>query len=135
MGYGCVAVSLALLGYGVWSLVWGGLAQTLMSSIAQIAVVRHPHPSAARAAASSANCSVSALGAHESGCVNYVALNGDYFVVGRLMGAVSLGLYSRAYGLMNLPHTYAASVMSSVMFPAFARCRESLRVCAPAICW
>ena len=41
VGYGCVAVGLALLGYGVWSLVWGALAETLLSSIAQIAVVRH----------------------------------------------------------------------------------------------
>jgi O-antigen/teichoic acid export membrane protein len=30
-------------------------------------------------------------------------------------------LYTRAYGLMNLPHTYAASVVSSVLFPAFSQ--------------
>src|SRR5262245_12767007 len=41
VGYGCVAVGLALFGYGVWSLVWGALAETLLSSIAQIAIVRH----------------------------------------------------------------------------------------------
>jgi PST family polysaccharide transporter len=61
------------------------------------------------------------VGTAVSSCVNYVALNADYFVVGRSMGAASLGLYSRAYGLMNLPQTYAAGVMSSVMFPAFAQ--------------
>jgi PST family polysaccharide transporter len=52
--------------------------------------------------------------------VNYVALNGDNFIVGRSIGSASLGLYNRAYLLMNLPFTYAASVMSSVLFPAFA---------------
>ena len=41
VGYGCVAVTFALLGYGAWSLVWSTLAETLLSSIAQIAVVRH----------------------------------------------------------------------------------------------
>ena len=51
------------------------------------------------------------FGAAVSGCVSYVALNADYFVVGRSMGAVNLGLYTRAYGLMKLPHTYAASVL------------------------
>ena len=36
------------------------------------------------------------------------------------MGAASLGLYVRAYTLMKLPHTYVASALSNVMFPAFA---------------
>src|SRR5262249_10463642 len=64
------------------------------------------------------------LGATASACVNYVALNGDYFLIGRLMGAFNLGLYTRAYGLMNLPHSYASGVMSGVMFPAFAHMRQ-----------
>ena len=120
LGFGGVAVSLALHGYGVWSLVLGSLVQTLTASIAQLAVVRHPvRPLLARRELGDL------LGfgfpAAASGCVNYMALNGDYFVVGRLMGAVNLGLYSRAYGLMNLPQTYAAAVMSSVMFPAIAQ--------------
>jgi len=41
LGYGGVAVGLALLGYGVWSLAWGSLAQTVVASGAQLAVVRH----------------------------------------------------------------------------------------------
>jgi len=119
-GYGVVAVSLASLGYGVWSLVWGGLVQTLIASIAQLAAVRHPiRP--LLAVRELEELLRFGLGAALSGCVNYVALNGDYFLVGRLMGTVNLGLYTRAYGLMNLPHTYAAGVMSSVMFPAFAQ--------------
>src|SRR5260370_16686453 len=56
-----------------------------------------------------------------SGVVNYLARNADNFVVGRWLGAASLGLYGRAYALMNLPYTYSASVMSSVLFPAFAQ--------------
>ena len=54
-------------------------------------------------------------------CVGYVALNVDNFVVGRWIGAASLGLYSRAYSLMNLPHTFFASVMMNVLFPAFSQ--------------
>ncbi len=86
-----MAVSLASLGYGVWSLVWGGLVQTLMASIAQLAAVRHPIRPLLERSASSTSCSASALGAALSGCVNYVALNGDYFLVGRLMGTANLG--------------------------------------------
>ncbi len=53
--------------------------------------------------------------------MNYVARNADNIVVGRSMGATSLGIYSRAYNLMNLPHSYAASMMSNVLFPAIAQ--------------
>jgi O-antigen/teichoic acid export membrane protein len=120
LGFGGVAVSLAWLGYGVWSLVWGGLAQTLLASVAKFAVVRHPiHPLLAPRELE--ELLGFGLGTALSACVNYVALNGDYFVIGRLMGAFNLGLYSRAYALMNLPHTYASGVMSAVMFPAFAQ--------------
>jgi PST family polysaccharide transporter len=120
LGYGGVAVGLALLGHGVWSLVWGGLAQTLIASLAQLAAVRHPI-SPLLAVTELQELLGFGIGAATSACVNYVALNGDYFVVGRLMGAVDLGLYTRAYTLMNLPQTYAAGVMSRVMFPAFAK--------------
>ena len=119
VGYGCVAVGLALLGYGVWSLVWGALAETLLSSIAQIAVVRHDiRPMLVRRELG--QLLGFGAGATMSTWANYVALNGDYFVVGRAMGAASLGLYVRAYTLMKLPHTYVASALSNVMFPAFA---------------
>ena len=120
LGFGGVAVTLAWRGYGVWSLVLGILVQTLIVSVAQLAAVRHPlRPLLARREL--ADLLGFGFPAAASGCVNYLALNGDYFVVGRLMGATNLGLYSRAYGLMNLPQTYAAAVMSSVMFPAIAQ--------------
>jgi len=119
LGFGGVAVTLALRGFGVWSLVLGSLVQTLTASIALLATVRHPvRPLLARRELE--DLLGFGLPAAISGSVNYLALNGDYFVVGRLMGAVNLGLYVRAYGLMNLPQTYAAAVMSSVLFPAIA---------------
>jgi PST family polysaccharide transporter len=123
IGFGGVAVSLALQGYGVWSLVLGSLMQTLTASIALLAVVRHPvRPLLARRELG--DLLGFGVPAAVSGAVNYMALNGDYFVVGRLMGAVNLGLYVRAYGLMNLPQTYAAAVMSSVLFPAIAEVQD-----------
>jgi len=120
LGFGGVAVAMALRGYGLWSLVFGSLVQTLTTSIAQLAAVRHSvRPLLARRELG--DLLGFGVPAAASGCVSYLALNGDYFVVGRLMGAVNLGLYGRAYGLMNLPQTYAAAVMSSVLFPAIAK--------------
>ena len=120
LGYGGVAISLSLVGYGVWSLVWGGLFQSLLASGAQLAASRHSvRPLIARREV--ADLLHFGLGASASACVNYVALNADNFVVGRWIGAAGLGLYARAYTLMNLPTAYGASVMSSVLFPAFTQ--------------
>lgn len=120
LGYGVVAVGLAGRGYGVWSLVWGGLMQSMLASSAQLVAVRHSiRPLLARRELG--DLLHFGFGATLNSCVNYVALNADNFVVGRWMGAASLGLYSRAYALMNLPFVYVANVLSSVLFPALAQ--------------
>jgi PST family polysaccharide transporter len=51
---------------------------------------------------------------------NYAAHNGDYFVVGRQLGATALGLYSRAYQLLTMPMYQFTSVISSVLFPVYS---------------
>lgn len=119
LGYGVLSLVLAQSGYGVWSLVWGGLTQTLLSTVAQLAIVGLPRPPllAAREAADLLHVG---LGMTLNGCVNVLALNADNVVVGRWLGPTPLGLYSRAYTLMTLPLTHAAYTLSSVLFPAFA---------------
>lgn len=120
VGYGIVAVGLALLGYGVWSLAWGSVVQTVLAAGAQLAVAGHAmRPLLARRELG--ELLHFGVGSAAVAGVNYLALNGDNFVVGRWSGATSLGLYARAYTLMNLPYTYASSVVSGVLFPAFAQ--------------
>lgn len=114
-----VAVALALAGHGLWSLVWGALVQTALASAAQLAAARHSLRPLAGVREIGDLLPV-AVGSALSGWVNAVALNGDNFIVGRALGAASLGLYGRAYALMNVPFTYTAGVLSGVLFPAFA---------------
>jgi PST family polysaccharide transporter len=123
LGYGGVAVTLALTGRGVWSLVWGNVIQTLLASSGVLLAVRHSvRPLLARRELK--ELLHFGFGSALNACVNYVARNADNFIVGRSIGAGGLGLYSRAYNLMNLPHTFAASAMSSVLFPAFAQAQH-----------
>ena len=125
LGYGGVALTGALLGYGVWSLVFGGLAQTALMAGGQILSVRHSvRPLITKQELR--QLLHFGVGASTSGCINYVALNADNFVVGRFMGEASLGLYNRAYQLMCMPYTYAASVMSGVLFPAFSEVQSEI---------
>src|SRR5262249_37422110 len=61
------------------------------------------------------------LGATANAVVNSIACNADNFVVGRRIGPASVGLYSRAYTLMTLPHAYGVSVISGVLFPTLSQ--------------
>ena len=131
IGYGGLAMLLAWNGYAAWSLVWGNLLQTFVASAAVLAVSGHStRPLLTRAELS--DLLRFGVGAHLSGCANYVALQGDNFVVGRALGAFELGLYSRAYTLMNLPFTYAAAVISGVLFPVFAQMQAAPARLRPA---
>jgi teichuronic acid exporter len=119
LGYAGVAVTLALLGFGVWSLVWGALMQALLDSLLAIALTRPPlRPLFARAELRD----LFGFGAGMSlnHVVNYAARNGDNLIVGRWLGAAALGLYGRAYNLMTLPLNYLGSVIYSVLFPALS---------------
>jgi PST family polysaccharide transporter len=122
-GYGAVSVTSALLGFGVWSLVWGGLTQNLLSTVGTLLAARHPlrplwSPRELR------ELLRFGVGMSLGGWMNYLARHGDNFVVGRQLGPASLGLYTRAYSLMNLPFTYGVAVMSSVLFPALSRLQD-----------
>lgn len=53
--------------------------------------------------------------------IGYVAYNADKVIVGRFCGAEALGIYGRAYQLVNLPTDNLNSSISSVAFPALSR--------------
>ena len=55
---------------------------------------------------------------------NYFALQGDNLVVGHGLGAEALGLYSRAYSLMNNCVALFAKVLDEVLFAALSRMQD-----------
>jgi O-antigen/teichoic acid export membrane protein len=123
LGYAPVAVVAALAGWGVWSLVMGLLAQGALATCGALFFGRHSlRLKVDRAALRDLLGFGSGMTA--SGLASYAALNGDNFIVGRVLGPFQLGLYSRAYYLMNLPLTYFAQILSQVLLPAFSRAQD-----------
>lgn len=55
---------------------------------------------------------------------SYLSQNLDYWLVGRFMGANSLGLYEYAYRIPHLLQNNVARPVGSVLFPALARLQE-----------
>ena len=123
VGYALVSVALALLGYGVWALAWASVIQFLLRSA--LLIWLSPHPKRPSLAPQEARQLLNfGVGSSLSTLANYAAINGDYFVVGRWLGATALGLYSRAYQLMTLPMMQFTSVIASVLFPVYSMIQD-----------
>src|SRR5215510_2788282 len=123
VGYALVSVSLALLGYGVWALAWASVIQFLLRSA--LLLWLSPHPKRPSLALEEARQLLTfGVGSSLSTLANYAAVNGDYFVVGRWLGATALGLYSRAFQLMTLPMAQFTSVIASVLFPVYSMIQD-----------
>ena len=118
MGHATTVVT-ALLGFGPYSLAFGGLVTAAMASILSICAVRwRPKHFISRD-------SVRRLWRFSGGMlgfnvVNYWGRNADSLLVGRFLGVASLGLYNRAYNLMLLPINQVTQSLGRVMFPALA---------------
>ena len=51
----------------------------------------------------------------------YIAYNADKVLIGRFWGAAALGIYGRAYQLINMPNENLYSTIGVVAFPALSR--------------
>ncbi|MGH9753616.1 MAG: lipopolysaccharide biosynthesis protein, partial [Blastocatellia bacterium] len=123
LGYALVSLTLALLGYGVWALAWASVIQFFLRSV--LLLWLSPHPKRPSLALKEARQLLNfGVGASLSTLANYAALNGDYFVVGRWLGATALGLYARAYQLMTLPLMQFTAVIAYVLFPVYSMIQD-----------
>jgi PST family polysaccharide transporter len=55
-----------------------------------------------------------------SNMINFFNRNGDNIIIGRFLGAFSLGLYDFAYSLMLKPLQYISATTSKALFPALS---------------
>ncbi|MFH1641177.1 MAG: lipopolysaccharide biosynthesis protein, partial [Candidatus Omnitrophota bacterium] len=56
----------------------------------------------------------------------FLSTQGDDILVGRLLGAVSLGFYQMAYRISNTPATDITNVISQVTFPAYSKFQDNI---------
>jgi PST family polysaccharide transporter len=118
LGYGAVAVPMAALGFGTTALVSGMIGEATLRTT--ILCLLRPHPSRPTGWSSARELARDGLGFTASQLFSYVALRVDNFIVGRLLGASALGLYTRAYGLMTLPVSLAGSILNRVLLGPLA---------------
>jgi len=119
-GYVPVGIIMAVFDYGAWSLVAALLTQTVLACILLLRIC--PHSFIPSLAWRELLELLTYGGGHTlSKIFNFGAQKGDYFVVGRFLGAEVLGMYERAFRIMQLPGQYIGQVIFKVLFPAMAR--------------
>jgi len=115
-------IGLALLHFGLWSLVWApvltGIATLILSVIASRFAPRLSlnRESINKLLGFGGTLTVKNL-------FVYLARQADKFFVPKYLGADAAGLYSRSYNFASIPDTRIIPLLYSVCFPVFSRLR------------
>ena len=119
-----VALALALMGFGVWSLVWGQVAgQALCTLLLWILEPWRPGLFLPRGL-------IRPVVEYGRGIVGVNVLAAvihhvDIVIVGRMFSTAVLGLYQMAYRVPDMAVTLLVRITSKVLFPALSRLRGS----------
>ena len=121
----------ALLGLGVWALVAGQFAQTLVKSALLTWHFGTVAPSfklhgQARLVAFGGSLTINRL-------IWYFWSQADVFIAGKLLGPQLLGAYSVAVNLANMPMQKIMAISNQVAFPAFAKLQDDKAAMAVAL--
>jgi PST family polysaccharide transporter len=118
-------ITFALLGFGVWSLVFQSIAGEVGNVLATWAISPWKpkfifHFQKVKP--------LLRYALHISGysILDYWVRNSDNLIVGKLLGPLPLGYYARSYSLMLLPVSQITSVIGQVMFPSLSMLKDDL---------
>lgn len=117
--YGITSIVLAILDYGVWSLVYGRILSAIMS--AYLTTKKYPvnlKPSLSKIEFK--ELAGFGSGVSLSNILLYGSSNIDYLIIGKLASASALGLYTKSFNLMTNSIDKITGGMFKVLFPAFA---------------
>jgi O-antigen/teichoic acid export membrane protein len=118
-----VAVGMAVAGYGYWALVAMTITPTVVVLLGVFLATGWVPASPRRW--SGIRPMLAFGGAVTVGnLMYYVAYNADKMLIGRVLGAEALGVYGRAYQLINLPTENLSYTLGLVAFPALARIQK-----------
>jgi O-antigen/teichoic acid export membrane protein len=115
-----LGIALALGGFGAWAIVGQGLAEATASTILLWALSSW-RPSFAFSLASLRRLSGFAGNVFGENLLYQAGRNLANLLIGRFLGAASLGTYALATNVILVPFSRIAAPLQQVFFPAFAR--------------
>ena len=120
-----IAVILALNGFGVWSLVF----QRVLTNLFLAVIYTFVSPWRPRMAYNHDSFKkIFSFGIYTTGTkiFNYLTHNIDYLLIGKILGAQSLGVYTLAYNLTFVIRGQIMDVINKVFFPVYSKIQDDL---------
>jgi O-antigen/teichoic acid export membrane protein len=127
---GAIGVALAAAGFGPWAIIVQGLCISVVTTaLLWLAFPWRPRLLWSKASfADMASIGVRMFGVR---ALDFLRLNADKLLVGRLVGSASLGVYSLAFNMLVMPIGRLFVVVMDTLVPAFSRLQsEPARVAA-----
>jgi PST family polysaccharide transporter/lipopolysaccharide exporter len=128
-----VAVGVGVVYQTVWALVFGYLAAGLGKLVASYLL--HPYRPGLGARLGQAR-ELFGYGKWitASSAVSYLLVSGDDAVVGYVLSTAALGFYQLGYQFGKIPMVEAASTLSTVVFPLYAKLQDDAEALSEALC-
>lgn len=123
-----ISIAMAYLGYGVWSLVWGGIASAAYSAAALIPLARW-RPGFSLDFRRGGDIARYGLLVSANDIVNYLRTQVSIFILSRTLGPASVGLYNKGESLARMPHSFITGSVYQVLFRAMAAEQDNLDKC------
>ena len=115
-----IAIGGAAIGYGYWALVTSSVTTPLVASIG-FWLATGWVPGMPRRSADIRSMIHFGGALTLNGVIGYIALNADKVLIGRFLGVDALGIYGRAFQLVNTPTENLNSAVGEVAFAALSR--------------
>lgn len=115
-----VGIGMALAGFGYWALVGGTLSSAAINMFA-LWVATGWIPGRPERGSGVGSMLKYGGALTLNGLVVYLTTNADKVLLGRVWGAEALGIYGRAYQLVNLPTDNLFTTIGGVAFPALSK--------------
>ena len=120
-----IAIVMALTGFEVWSLVF----QSVISELLLVLIYMYASPWRPRLRFSLASLkSIFGFGLYTTGTkvFNYLTGNIDYLLIGKLLGAHSLGVYTIGYTVTYMVRSKIMDVINKVFYPVYSKVQDDL---------
>lgn len=120
IGYGVVAIVLALLGFGPFALAFAMLAQQALQTVG-IMTRAWPPLMGSFGWKHLRDLAGYATGQVMGRAADRVAKTADYLIIGRILGTSAVGLYERSYRLIDVARLRVTDAVDQVLFPALSK--------------
>lgn len=118
-----IAIGGAEAGYGYWAIVWMSISSPLASTLG-LWLATGWVPGMPRRQPGVRSLMLFGAIATSSSLVTYVANNAEKVLIGRFWGAAAIGIYGRAYQLVNIPTENLNAAFAEVGFSALSRLQD-----------